>query len=228
MLQNRSQIVDAIKTVALAFGELNEKIVFVRGAIVGLYADDPGAPEVRPTNDIDIVLEIISLIELENLREKFAGRGIKIAKDEKILCHFTYRNILLDVMSTKEVGWAPSNPWFGRGFKHLQSYTLDNVTINILPLAFYLASKFVAYTARGVDPRTSHDFEDIIYILDNRKTWVKDILESDIVVKSYIIDQLKKLRDDLFLQEAVLAHLEPATQIQRFEMLYKKLEEIIN
>jgi predicted nucleotidyltransferase len=226
MLQNRSQILNAIKTVALAFGELNEKIVFVGGAVIGLYADDPGAPEVRPTKDIDIVLEITSLLELENLREKFAGRGIKIAKDEKILCRFTYRNIILDVMSTKEVGWAPSNPWFCEGFKHLEGYTLDNVTINLLPVAFYLASKFVAYTARGADPRTSHDFEDIIYILDNRKTWVKDILESDPSVKSFIIDQFKDLRDDVFLQEAVLAHLEPATQIERFEMLFEKLEEI--
>ena len=196
------------------------------GAVVGLYADDPGAPEVRPTKDIDIVLEITSLLELENLREKFAERGIKIAKDEKILCRFTYRNILLDVMSTKEVGWAPSNPWFSKGFKHLESYTLDNVTINILPIAFYLASKFVAHTARGIDPRTSHDFEDIIYILDNRKTLVKDILESDSVVKSFIIDQLKELRDDVFLQEAVLAHLESATQTQRFEMLFEKLKKI--
>ena len=226
MLQNRSQILDAIKTVALAFGELNEKIVFVGGAVVNLYADDPGAPEVRPTKDIDIVLEITSLLELENLRKKFAKRGIKVTKDEKIVCRFSYRNILLDVMSTKEVGWAPSNPWFSKGFNHLESYTLDNITINILPVAFYLASKFVAYTARGTDPRISHDFEDIIYILDNRKTLVKDITESDIVVKSFVIDQLKELRDDVFLQEAVLAHLEPATQIERFEMLFKKLGEI--
>ena len=40
---NRSQIINAIKTVANVFGELNEKIVFVGGAVAGLYVDDPGA-----------------------------------------------------------------------------------------------------------------------------------------------------------------------------------------
>jgi len=35
------------------------------------------------------------------------------------------------------------------------------------------------------------------------------------------------MKDNVSLQEAVLAHLEPATQAQRFEMLMKKLKEIV-
>ncbi len=85
------------------------------GAVAGLYANDPGAPEVRPTKDVDIVLEIASALELEDLRQKLAERGIHTAKDEKVLCRFRYKNILLDVMATKEVGWAPANPWFKGG-----------------------------------------------------------------------------------------------------------------
>ena len=227
MLKNRTQIIKAIKSVAYVFGELNEKIVFVGGAVVVFYIDDPGAPEIRPTEDIDIILEITSLSELEKLREKFAERGIHFAKDEKVICRFAYKNILLDVMSTKEVGWAPSNPWFDAGFNHLQNYNLDEVNINIMPLSYYLASKFIAYKARGTDPRTSHDFEDIIYVLDNRKKLVKDILESDTNVKSFLMAELRVVKDDVSLHEAVLAHLEPATQTQRFEMLIQKLKEIV-
>ena len=58
MLYTKSQCIRAIETIALALGDLNDQVVYVGGAVVGLYVDDPGAPEVRPTKDIDVVLEI--------------------------------------------------------------------------------------------------------------------------------------------------------------------------
>jgi hypothetical protein len=227
VLGSKSQIIEAIKTVATALGNINEQVVYVGCSVVGLYADDPGAPEVHPTKDIDIVLEIASLLELEVIRQNFAERGIHFAKDEDVMCRFIYQNILIDVMATKEVGWAPTNPWFKVGFDSPEIHYLDEAKIKILPLAYYLASKFTAFANRGSDPRTSPDFEDIVYVLDNRKTLVKDILESEEDVKSFLITELTAVQQNPFLQEAVLAHLEPATQTQRFEMLIHKLKEII-
>ena len=96
-----------------------------------------------------------------------------------------------------------------------------------MPLAYYLASKFAAFRDRGKDPRTSHDFEDIVYVLDNRTTLVKDILKSEVDVKALLIDELTAVFQKASLQEAVLTHLEPATQTQRYEMLSQKLTEII-
>ncbi len=37
----------------------------------------------------------------------------------------------------------------------------------------FLATKFEAFKDRGGDYRTSHDFEDIVYVLDNRTTIVE-------------------------------------------------------
>ena len=56
---------DAIKRVARALGGLNERAVFVGGAVVGLYANDPAAGDVRYTKDVDISLEISTEVELE-------------------------------------------------------------------------------------------------------------------------------------------------------------------
>lgn len=44
---------DGVRIVATALAELNEKVAFVGGATVGLYADDPAAAEPRPTDDIN-------------------------------------------------------------------------------------------------------------------------------------------------------------------------------
>jgi len=53
--------IGVIKQIARALGGLNNRVVYVGGAVVGLYIDDPAAGEVRPTQDIDISLEITTL-----------------------------------------------------------------------------------------------------------------------------------------------------------------------
>ena len=40
--------------VAKALGELCDEVVFVGGAMVSLYIDDPHAEDIRPTKDIDL------------------------------------------------------------------------------------------------------------------------------------------------------------------------------
>ena len=130
-------------------------------------------------------------------------------------------------MATKEIDWAPSNPWFKFGFEYPETVHLDELKIKILPVEYYLASKFTAFRDRGNDPRTSPDIEDIVYIMDNRKTLVKNILESKKFVKEYLFVELKAFLDDATFQEAVIAHLEPATQTERYEMLIQKLSEIL-
>ncbi|WMJ74167.1 hypothetical protein RCC89_13470 [Cytophagaceae bacterium ABcell3] len=58
---------EATKKIAKALGELNEKVVYVGGAVVSLYIDDPSADDVRPTKDVDITFEIATSGELEKL-----------------------------------------------------------------------------------------------------------------------------------------------------------------
>lgn len=54
-----------IRKVARALGDLNQQVIYVGGAVVTLYVDDPAADDVRPTKDIDISLSIASFGELE-------------------------------------------------------------------------------------------------------------------------------------------------------------------
>jgi predicted nucleotidyltransferase len=226
MLNTKLQSIEAIKTIAKTLDNLNDQVVYVGGAVASIYADDPGAQEIRPTKDVDIVIKIASALELETFRQQLAERGIHLDKEAKITCRFKYQNISLDVMATKEIGWAPANPWFKSGFNYSDIYELDDVSIKIMPVAYYLASKFTAFKDRGKDPRTSYDFEDIIYVLDNRTTLIKDILESDNDVKMFLIAEFKTISNNTFFQEAILAHLEPATQTRRYELLQQKLESI--
>ncbi len=166
MLKNTTINLGVIRKIAHALRDLNERVVYVGGAVVSLYVNDQAADDVRPTKDIDISLEIASLGELEEIREKLIKRGFLQSLEDNVICRFRYEDIKVDVMSTKEVGWAPANPWFGPGFKYLQKQQIEDKTINILSLAYFLATKLTAFHDRGAkDARTSHDLEDITYIL---------------------------------------------------------------
>ncbi len=165
MLKNTLINKAATKKIAHALGTLNEKVVYVGGAVVSYYINDPAADDVRPTKDIDISMEIAGFVELEKIREELLIRGFYQSSEDQVLCRFRYEDVKVDLMATKAVGWAPANPWFKPGFKNLIYITLDDIEIRCLSLPYYLATKFSAFYDRGTkDPRTSHDFEDIIYL----------------------------------------------------------------
>jgi hypothetical protein len=136
--------------------------------------------------------------------------------------------INIDVMATEEIGWAPANRWFSPGFGHLQLLEIEpGLKVRILSVAYFLASKFEAYTSRGAgDPRTSKDFEDIVYVLDNHTNLVKEITSAPNEVKTFLIERFNELLSDE-MEEAVLSHLNHYTQTERFELLKNKLNTIV-
>lgn len=130
-------------------------------------------------------------------------------------------------MSTKEVGWAPANPWFSKGFAQRETVKLGDQQIQLLPLPYFIASKFAAHSGRGgIDPRTSHDFEDIIYVIDNRTDIVDQINTAPSNVRPYLKEQLGLILEDNALQEAVLGNLAYDTREVRYTRIIQCIKEI--
>ena len=63
-----------IKAVYNALEELAKDVVFVGGATVSLYTDRV-AEEVRPTDDIDILVELVSYQGYADIEEKLRQKG---------------------------------------------------------------------------------------------------------------------------------------------------------
>lgn len=216
-----------IKKIAIALGAINAKVVFVGGAVVGFYANDPAADEVRPTIDIDISVEITSNLELEEFRKKINKIGFK--HDSEIICRFHYEEIIVDVMGRKEIGWAPANKWFDYGFDHLEEIKIDDIKIKILSFPYFLATKFEAFQSRGFsDPRASKDFEDIAYLLDNVMDFPEKIRNSHKHVKEYIIERIKEVQTSKILQEGIMSQLAYQTQKERMQIIMTKIAEVVN
>jgi hypothetical protein len=59
-----------LQTVANGLGELKDEMIFVGGAVAELYADNPAASEIRPTKDVDCVIEFSSRLQFARLEKK--------------------------------------------------------------------------------------------------------------------------------------------------------------
>ncbi|MFT6054818.1 MAG: hypothetical protein ACJASP_001713 [Roseivirga sp.] len=229
MLKNTLINRAATQKLAKTLGKLNAEVVYVGGAMVSFYIDDVTADDVRPTKDLDITLEIHTLGELESLREALIKKGLRQSSEDKVICRFRLDDIKVDVMSTKEVGWAPANRWFAPGFERRYQLMLDEMEISLMPLPYFLASKFDAFFNRGSkDPRTSHDFEDIVYILTYTSDLTQKIMEAEDAVRNYLKESFGKIESNKLYQEAIVGNLYADQLDEAFEMIMAKVSTITN
>ena len=125
------------------------------------------------------------------------------------------------------MGWAPANEWFAPGLARAEEVVIDGTKIRILPLAFFLASKFSAFHSRsGEDVRTSSDLEDITYLLDNTTKLVDIILSSPEVVRSFLQKEFTEIKNGDSLKEGILGNLSYQTRNERFKMIVEKFNSI--
>ncbi len=214
--------------IAKALGELNKEVVFVGGAIVSLYIDDKAAEDIRPTKDIDLTFQVTTAGKLEILREKLNKKGFKETNEGKVICRFKYEDLLVDVMSTKEVGWAPSNRWFEPGFVRAKHVSFEELEIRILPLPYFLASKMEVFFDRGVkNLYGSHDFEDIVYIFNYTSDLVEQILSAEQDVAQYLKDCVQRILQSDKIMAALPGHLYFDSADERIDVIIEKLKKLI-
>lgn len=87
--------------------------------------------------------------------------------------------------------------------------------------------RFSAFNDRGAkDPRTSHDFEDIVYILDNRLDLVEQLIAAPEDVKSFLKNEFKAILEDTLKQEAILGNLFYENRDIRFNKIIEGIKQI--
>lgn len=64
-----------LESAADALDEILDEVVFVGGATVELWVTDPAAAEFRPTNDVDVIVEITSRHAYYELEDRLRELG---------------------------------------------------------------------------------------------------------------------------------------------------------
>lgn len=74
-MENRTINIAVVAEVAQALKELKDQMVFIGGAVVSLYADDPAADEIRPTSDIDLTINLMNFSNWVRMQERLSELG---------------------------------------------------------------------------------------------------------------------------------------------------------
>jgi len=206
-----------IKGVYNALGTLKNDVVFIGGATVSLYADNPLQTDVRPTIDIDILVEILTYGRYVKVQEMLAGLGFHVDKESKIICRYRYQGLIVDIMPIDEAVLGFNNKWYKEGYATRMVCNIDeNTKVNIFTPPYFIASKLEAFKARGKnDGRQSRDFEDIVFVLDNRKKVWDEMKAADEALGDYLKKQFTLLYEKPHIEEWISCHLEPATSTAR-------------
>lgn len=198
--------IEMLQTVANGLGELKDNMIFVGGAVAELYANNPAVSEIRPTLDVDCVIELRSKTAHAKLEDELRAKGFANDTTKGApICRWIYRDIMVDVMPSDSDVLGFSNMWYNEGIENKISKTLPNGTeLFVFSPEYYLAAKFEAHKGRGGnDLRQSHDFEDIIYILDNCSELLESVSNSNTSVKTYLIEECKSLLANIGLTEGI-------------------------
>jgi predicted nucleotidyltransferase len=191
-----------IKAVYNALAHLRNDVVFVGGATVSFYVDRM-AEEVRPTNDIDILIELWTYKDYTVIEAQLRTIGFENDFEAGVICRYRIQGIVVDIMPTGDQVLGFSNKWYPQEFKKAIDFMIDErVTVKILSVEYFIASKLEAFKGRGKnDGRTSSDFEDIIYVLENRSLVWDEMKNASADIKEYLKSEFKALVANPFFEE---------------------------
>lgn len=82
-------------------GQLAEEMVFLGGCATGLLITDSAAPPIRPTVDVDAIVQVVSLADYYQLSDKLRAQGFtEDTSDDAPICRWVAKSMILDVMPT--------------------------------------------------------------------------------------------------------------------------------
>ena len=216
-----------LKAIANFLNLLNEEFVFVGGATVSLYGDETRT-EARPTDDVDVVIELASYTGYAALDEKLRKVGFVNDIESGVICRYKIQGMNVDIMPTDPSVIGFSNRWYPDGFKNSISIQLDDCVFKIFSLPYFIASKIEAFIGRGQNSYLySSDFEDIVYVLENNTSVSGLIKAAPQDVMEYLKRSFTEFQLDPNFEEGLSAHLEPVTFIKR-QFNYDELFRIHN
>jgi len=226
-MENKIINLSVVATIAEALQDIKHSVVFVGGAIISLYTDDPAADEVRPTQDVDFTINLLNFSNWAQFQEELSDLGFSPDPFGPSICRYMYQHIPVDIIPAEESLIGPANKWYKVGFKRLQTVKVKEQEIQIFTAPCFLATKFEAFRDRGKDYLTSHDIEDIIYVIDNRINIVEEIGRDEPEIREYLQQQLKKVIEQGLLDELLMYHVHPIMRDERIPVIEEKINEIL-
>lgn len=196
-----------------------DKLVFVGGCTTGLFITDPAASGIRPTKDVDAIVDVTSYAKYTALSERLRTLGlVEDTTPGAPLCRWRRNDVIVDVMPTDATVLGFSNRWYPTAIQTAQTFHIAGHDVRVVTPALFIATKLEAFHGRGgADVVASYDLEDIIAVVDGRPEIVGDVAAASDDVRAYIGGEIRALLDNRDFTEALAGFLfpDPASQARR-------------
>ncbi|MBH1983409.1 MAG: hypothetical protein I8H79_12710 [Burkholderiales bacterium] len=199
-MNTQERLITMLDQTAEALGPaLLENCAFVGGCVVGLLlTDDFTKEQVRATDDVDLIVDVINYAAYAKLSDELRARGFTQSHQDDFHCRWRLRELAVDVMVTEERVLGFSNIWYRPAIESAVWHMLPSGRkIRIVSPPFFIATKIEAFKGRGQnDYLGSRDIEDIITLIDGREEIIDEIKQQEMAFREYISDAIS-----IFLQQ---------------------------
>jgi hypothetical protein len=208
--------VELLDLAAATLGELVDEVMFVGGATVALWITDPGAPPVRPTKDVDVVVEVTTRSAFHEFEARLREHRFAEDQEDGIICRWRHPDtgLILDAMPADPSILGFANRWQAAALPHAVERVLPSgATIRAVSPPYLLATKLEAFKGRGRDDfLASRDFGDIIALVDGREELVGEVTEVTEVsddARAYIAAEIERVLEHPRFLDGLFGALPP-------------------
>ncbi|MEM1055356.1 MAG: nucleotidyl transferase AbiEii/AbiGii toxin family protein [Bacteroidota bacterium] len=226
--------VDSLRQIARALGPLLNEVVFVGGAAAPLVISDPGSEGIRPTDDIDVIVEAESRVDYARLEARLRSLGFRHDTSEGApICRFVYDSIPVDVMPTNPEVLGFSNRWYPYALASKQRVSLPGgPEVRVANPVAFIATKLEAFQSPGRehagDVLASRDLEDIVTVLDGSPSFAEAFAGAPDDVRAYLRKSFAALLEDETFIVSVEGLVPPGpTRVERARRLIVLLRELV-
>jgi hypothetical protein len=161
------KIPDPVLIVARHLGDLRDRVVFVGGMIRSLLVTDPAAGGARPTDDVDLIVEVPNTAAYYALSQTLRNQDFREANEERApLCRWIVEGVRVDVMPVDPAIFGFSNVWYFGAHQSALTIGAADFPIRVLDAPHFCATKLEAFFSRGEGDVYHHDLEGFIALVD--------------------------------------------------------------
>lgn len=210
--------------------DLREQLVFVGGAVAGLLITDPAQPDIRPTEDVDLICQAVVLTDFHRVEALLRARGfVPDMRPTAPICRWQVGAVVVDVMPTLEEILGFANRWYPLALETAVPVALPSGrTVRLIAAPLFVATKLEAFAGRGQgDFLFSHDTGDLLAVIDGRESLLDECRSSPPELRAYLSERFTGLLAQRAFRDALPGHFSgDAASQERLPDLVAKLHKM--
>ena len=222
--------IPTLKALASQLNEIGTDWVFTGGSIIGLLLDEPSLSTTRPTDDVDVIIGIITQKSYSLIEEKLRSLDFDHDTTENApMCRWVFRDsLIVDIMPSEGEFLGLNTEFFNEALASAETIAVHDVAIRVVNPINFIATKISAFKDRGkLDFFGSHDLEDIISVIDGRDGILEEIEQAADPIRNFIYSAFKDYSNCPDFLDSLAGHLPPdSASQQRLPSLLEKVRKI--